>query len=196
MAVFADYVDLRRAVLETVGRTDITDVFPRLVLMAEARFNREFRTRHQMTEATVTISSGTASLPSGFLEALGLFDSNGYEYIAQPIQNAQTASHKQFYAISGSTITTTGADGDKTLIYYTEIPTLTDGGDSDSNWLLANYPGVYLYGVAAEAAKYLRDVEQAQVFAALTGDEMRQVFTDDERTRYSRARVRVAGVTP
>lgn len=193
MAAFTDYVDLRRAVLEQIGRTDITDVFDRLTQFAEARLNRNLRTRHQVTTTALTVSSGSASLPVDFAEVIGVFDTNGREYIAKPIQDVQTAGAQSFYAISGDTLITNGADGTRSLIYYAKLPSLTS---NDSNWLLQDYPSLYLYAVAFEAAKYVRDVEGAAALKQLSDMEERDLHANDARERFSRARVRVAGVTP
>lgn len=193
---FDDLLDLRTAVIEHVGRPDIADVFPRLVKLAEAAFNRRLRMRDQITSTTVTIASGTANLPSDYAEVLGLYDSNGAEYVQQPLHRVKESGTRPFYAISGSTIVTNGYDGDRTLEYYAEVPTLTDGGMTDTNWLLAKYPSIYLYGVGLEAAKYVKDAELASVTRGLLDAEISDAEGDDFRSRYSRARVRIAGVNP
>lgn len=193
---FTDYLDLRTAVLEQVGDTSLSDVFDRLTKLAEARFNRRFRLSDQITTATLTIASGTASLPSDLAEIIGVYDANGFEYVAQPSQNARiTTDHRHFYTIEGDSLKTVGPDGDKTLQYFAKIPTLT-ASPTTSNWLLAGYPGVYLYGVAFEAAKYMRDAESAAQMRALMDAEIAEAISDDNDKRYSRARVRVQGVTP
>lgn len=198
MSAFADFLDLRTAVIEHVGRPDIAEVFPRLVLLAEAGFNRRLRLRDQITSTSVTISSGSAALPSDYLEAIGLYDSNGLEYIQQPIQNVKDTATKtkSYYAINGSNIVTKAADGAKTFEYYAKVPTLTDGGMTDTNWLLTKYPTIYLYGVGAEAAKFARDVDLARVTVELLEMAISEAEADDSRSRYSRARVRIPGIAP
>lgn len=192
---FADQLDLRTAVIEHVGRSDIADVFPRLVKLAESGFNRRFKTQDMITTDTVTIASGVANLPADFIEALGLYDTNGNEYVAQPVQAVKTTGTRPFYAISGGQIVTNGYDGDRTLEYYAKLSTIGDSVTA-TNWLLTKYPHVYLYGVALEAAKYLKDVELAQATKTLLVEAEAEAHADDARARYSRARVRVAGVTP
>lgn len=192
---FTDFLDLRTAVLEHVGRADIADVFPRLVKLAEARFNRELRMTDQITSATVTFTSGTAPLPSDFAEAIGLYNASGYEYVQTPPQSVKPSNTASYYSVVGSNLEANGVSEDRTLQYYAQIPTITDSM-TDTNWLLAKYPGLYLYGVAYEAAKYIRDVELVQVTKALFDAEMIEARTDDQRSRFSRARVRVQGATP
>ncbi len=193
---FTDYLDLRTAVLEQVGDTSLTDVFDRLTQLAEARFNREFRLSQQITSTTLSIASGTATLPTDLVEIIGLYDTNGYEYVAQPSQNARiTTDHRHFYTIENGSLNTVGPDGDKTLQYYAKVPTLT-ASLTTTNWLLSTYPAVYLYGVAFEAAKYLRDAEMSGQMRALMMDEITDAIADDNNKRFSRARVRVQGYTP
>lgn len=196
MTAFADYLDLRTAVVEQSADDRIVDVFPRLVKLCEAYLNRTLRCREQVSETTLSFSSGSASLPSDFAEAIGLYDSNGFEYVQQPLQSVRVSSGTStFYAIGASTITMSAADSDRTLQYYTKIPTITDSM-GDSNWLLQKHPAVYLYGVGYEAEKWRRDVEAAQATRLLLDMEIRAANAADADERYSRSRVRVAGATP
>ena len=194
MPAFADLLDLQTAVVERVKNAGITDVFPQLVRLAESDFNRKLRCAEQVTVAPVTIASGTAALPVDLEEIIGVYDGAGYEYIAQPLQALKTAQSRGYYAISGANIV---APNDETLSveYYASLPTITDSM-TDSNWLLARHPNLYLYGVGMEAAKYLRDDGLMASLAPALDMEFQMVAGADFATRYSRARVRVAGVTP
>lgn len=196
MTAFADFLDLRSAVVEQVGSESIVDVFPRLVKMAETHINRKLRCREQITSTTLTFSNGSASLPSDYLETIGLFDSSGYEYVQQPVQSVKVTNLSQnYFTVLASTIYMTAADADRTLQYYAKVPTITDSMD-DSNWLLQRHPGLYLYAVSFEAAKWMRDVESAQAARGLMNMELDEAAAADYSDRYSRARVRVAGDTP
>lgn len=192
MTAFADYLDLRTAVIETVRDDSITDVFDRLTKMAESRLNREMRCRDQITTTTITVSGGTGALPADFQEMIGVYDSNGYEYVAQPSQ-AVRVDNDSYYTIEGGNLV--ADDREYTVQYYAALSTLT-AGSTTSNWLLQKYPEVYLYSVAVEAAKHLRDTEAGPVLVRMRDDAIREARADDERQRYSRMRVRVAGVTP
>jgi hypothetical protein len=190
---FSDYIDLRTAVIEEVGTADISDVFDRLTKLAEARLNRKLRSRYQITSTPMIVASGSDSLPSDFLEVVGVFDPQGRELLARPHQfTAQTYQSGQ-YSITGTEVLT--ADGTYTLQYYAALPTLT-GSMTTSNWLLANYPAVYLYAVTVEALKHLRRAEDAAVVESVLRDEMGELETDDFSARYARGAVRVQGGTP
>lgn len=191
---FADFLDLRTAVIELVARPDIADVFPRIVALAESRLNRELRMREQITTETVTFTDGRGPLPEDFAEIIGIYDGNGCEYVQQSPQRA-AAGGTAYYSVEGSEIVAPGLSGQVSVTYYATIPSLNDGLDT-TNWLLARYPDIYLYSCGFEAAKYLRDADTAQATRPLMDDAIRTAKADDERARYSRARVRVQGVNP
>jgi hypothetical protein len=194
VSVFADFIDLQTAVVETVARPDITDVMPRLVKQAESDFNRKLRLAEQIDLENVVIASGVGALPADFQELVGVYDTAGYEYIAQPPQMIRIDQTRGYFSIIGTNI---HAPVDETLIvqYYGSIPTIS-GSATATNWLLARYPKLYLYAVSVEAAKHVRDAETAQALMPLLMEEYDAVRADDEGRRYARARVRLPGVTP
>jgi len=197
MAVFNDLLDLRLAVSEHVGNRDITDVFPRLLEMAENVFNKKLRTRKQMTTATLTFTSGSAALPTDCLEIISLFGPVGEPLRATSIADIKAASSAYSqYAIDGLNVLIYGLTGTRELRYFAAIPTLNTGAVTATNWLLADHPMVYLYGVGYEAAKFLRDAELATLTGGLLGDAMSDLKTDDDRERWANGVVRMQGLTP
>lgn len=194
MTAFSDLIDLQTAVIERVKNAKIVDVFPQLVRLAEADFNRRLRCADQVTTSTVTIASGTAVLPTDVQEIIGVYDSAGNEYIGQPLQALKQTQSRGYYAISGGNIVAKN-DETLTLEYYASVPTITDTM-TDTNWILSKHPSLYLYAVAMQAAIYMRDAELVSALTAPLGMEFDAVSGADNAFRYSRARVRVQGVTP
>lgn len=195
MAAFADYLDLQTAVVEYIGAADFVDVFPRLVQLAETGFNRKLRCKDQVTTATVTFTSGVAPLPSNVAEIIGLYSSSGYEYVEQPLQSVTTSGSTTYYAVNGSNLVIYGYSSALTLQYYANIPTLTTT-TTTTNWLLTAAPALYLYATAFEAAKYTGNVELAKAASQLADMELASLQSYDAEARYSRARVRIAGINP
>ena len=165
-----------------------------LVALAQGYINRRLRCQEQITTDTVVITSGSGALPTDFAAMVGVFDTAGREYIGQPLQTLQMTQDRGYYAISGGNIVTKN-DEELSIIYYAKVPTITDSL-TDSNWLLQKHPGLYLYGVGIEAAKYLRDGETVQATMPFLDMEFDAANEQDAQERYGRARVRVQGVTP
>lgn len=177
---FADYLDLRTAVIEQVGNPSVVDVFDRLTKLAENWLTRNLRMQQQLTETNVIVTNGIAALPDDLSEIFGVYDQRGIEVNQKTVQDLQDDPL---------------ADGVYRVQYYAKIPTLT-ASMTTTNWLLQNYPDVYLYAVSYEAARHLRDIEAAQVMLQMRDDAVMNARGADHRTRYARSRVRVAGVTP
>lgn len=182
MAAFNDALDLKTAVGDHVGNRSISDVWPRLVEMAEDDLNSKLRTRDQLMDYTLSFDAGEAALPPDFLEVAAFPDGRGGECYPR-------------YSIDGFTIRLPSRSGDMDFRYYSAIPSLSCSL-SATNWLLRKFPNVYLYGVALQAAKYLKDVEMAQATDQLYSYALQSMRIADERARWANSVVRVAGLTP
>lgn len=196
MAAFQNIIDLRFAVSDHVSNRNISDVFPRLVEMTEAELNRDLRTRHQITDATLTFDEGVSPLPSDFLEILHVYGQCGYQMRAgSQADYVRPGSGWGQYEIGPYNITVNGFSGEKDIQYFAKIQSLTRDSTSN-NWLLSKYPGVYLYGVGLWAAKHLRDAELAAATRALFDAELRALKIDDDRARWANATVQPQGLKP
>jgi len=61
------------------------------------------------------------------------------------------------------------------LHYYQKIPSLI-GSDSNSNWLLTEYPNAYLFGLMTEAAGQGRNAEMAQLYKARRDEVFQEII--------------------
>jgi hypothetical protein len=196
MSALDDYLDLRLAVSEHVGNRAISDVFPRLVQLAETTLNKKLRTRKQMTTATLTFTSGVAPLPTNCLEIISLFNMHKEPMRATSLADVQfEQSSNTQYAIDGTNVVIYGLTGTRELRYFASLPTLTTS-PTTSNWLLADHPHVYLYAVGFEAAKFLRDPELATMTDQLFSNALDEIKIDDDRSRWANGVVRMQAYTP
>jgi hypothetical protein len=197
MAVFAGYFDLRIAVADHVGNSNISDVMSRLTQTAEAWLNQKLRAREQITMDTVTFASGSAPLPADYLEMVALYDVSGrYPLTQGTLQETKRVNSPYWrYAVDGSNIYLYGVTGDRNIEYYAALPTISSSA-AGSNWLLQKYPNAYLYAVSLEAAKFLRDAELTQATATLLQGAMNDLKIDDERAQWGNGAVRLQMQTP
>lgn len=178
MAITSE-TELETAILTWSNRSILAASVPDFIVLTEAIFNygdgspgsedyiAPLRTRDMITlGASVTIASGSGSLPADFLEAIRAYTSthtldyvpaNWYTENYPSGQSTTPAFHtilaSTFY--SGATVT---------LDYYAKIPALAD---TDPNWLLTRAPNAYLHGGLYHLYLYDKDGDKAQIHRQL-----------------------------
>lgn len=195
MVAIGDYAALRIALSEHVSHRNIAPVLPRLVQMAESALNHELRTRYQITYDTLTFVSGVSNLPDDFLEFAHLYGLNGQQYRSGPLSTSRSLTTQwSRYSIDGTKVYIDGFSGDRDLVYFAKLPSLIDS--PNTNWLLVNYPDVYLYAIGLEAAKHLKDADLAASSKEFLTEAMGSLKVDDDRARWANTTVRVQGINP
>lgn len=189
-----DYLSLRLAVSEYVGDMNITDNFDRFTGLAENWLNRNLRHRKMLKTATVSMSSGTGTLPTDFIEMLTVV-SGTTPLRATTVEDVNAlSSHNGRYAINGTSLLIAGATGDQSITYYSKLTALTN--PTDTNWLLADSPELYLYAVATEAARFLRAPDVKAFAEADRAQAIRELEAEDFRNQWANSTVTVSGPTP
>jgi hypothetical protein len=191
MGAFVDYLDLRLAVAEAVGRTDISDVMPRFTKLAESYLNKELRVREMESPATLTFTAGLSPLPSDFLEVKNLWDANGNamrQTTEETVKNER--GFQNGYSVNGTNLFISGLDAaTRDMIYFAALPTLTTS-PATSNWLLQKAENLYLYGITFEVAKWMKDTDLAAKSKGLMDMEMTELRRSDARARWGNAVIR------
>jgi hypothetical protein len=182
------FVDLKSQIATYLNRSNLTAQIPILVQLAETRIyygNKEapfvsepLRIQAMEQSYDVAISAQTAALPSDYLAHRRLYltsdggrldfmmptafwDRYNYGASGQPKKFTIEAGNLVFGPIPDTTYT-------GKLLYYRKFSALA--ADSDTNWILANAPGVYIQGALIEAYRFVRNMEQAQAaLNAFTG---------------------------
>lgn len=194
----ANYGDLKTAIANWLERDDLTARIPEFISLAEDRigFDKRLRVRAMETSADLTISGQTTALPTGFVGARRLYIDGSPKKRMQflpPeefwIRNLATQSGApEFFTYEGDDLVVgpspdTGYTGK--LLYWQKFTVFSD--DSDTNWLLTNARGLYLYGALLEAGPFLGDDARLATWASLWDDAADKVQEADKRDRYSGA---------
>jgi hypothetical protein len=188
-----NYSELKAAIASWAKRSDMTAVIPTLVQLAEARIAREVRVRAQLQITTLTASSGSAALPADFLEFKALV----YAEDATPLRvgsleqvlsdRARISGYRPKFCIVTSDAIQFGpsADASYTLnaAYYGKFPALS--GETDTNWLLTNHPGVYLWAALAEASPWMQEDQRVAVWEAKYAQDKAAMLAADKAAEFS-----------
>lgn len=174
-----NYGTLKTAIATRLSRSNMTALIPDFVTVAHFKMMRgdrgnqmpALRIDDMLTEASLTLSSGSVALPSGYLERKSLYinDTNETTPRFMPVARFNRLGSKtqsgvpQFYTIKGSTLVVAPTSSDTVkFYYYAEID--QPSADSDTNAIFTKAPHAYLYGALAEAYDHIRQMDRAQYY--------------------------------
>lgn len=189
------YATLKTAIADFLNRDDLTSVIPTFIALAEARANRDLRHWRMENRATATLNGQYEALPARFLAPIRLSVSSDTIYELKPISQSvlldlrretlNQSNRPEYYALTqGELEFYPTPDGNYTLemVYYETIQPLSDS--VATNWLLTNYPDVYLYGSLIHTAPYLSDDQRAQIWSALYQSGIDAVNNDEQAAKF------------
>lgn len=162
--------DLRTAALGP--RTDLVSSFDELLALAEQRIYfggdgfEPVRIREMESSDDIAFTDGEADLPDGFLDKRALIwpgysEPVGYEspalFYGQQYAR-QGYPYPLAYTVEGTSIyVSPSLSGTAKLLHYTKAAALAD---DSGNVILANFPGIYLYGLQIEVFRKTRDTDE------------------------------------
>lgn len=165
------YSDLQAAIASWLARSDLTAYIPDFVTLFESNANRRLRVRQMQTTATLSPSSGSASLPSDYLAwrrvtyngaSGGQLEYAAPDWLRAAYPSGQTGTAKYFTIEGSSLIVGPQDDTTLTLLYYQKITALSAG----ANWLFTAHPDLYLFGSLCEAQLFLDDTTRGVLWKA------------------------------
>jgi hypothetical protein len=183
------YSELQTAVANWLHRADLTARIPEFIALAEARLNRDLRLRTMESSEAVstTIGSRFVALPAGFLKPLALFieRSTGRDALTfkpSRLETDATPGEPEFWTVDGANI---AFERPADAVYPMTFRMLKAFALSDAapaNWLLSNYPDLYLAATLAEGFGYLSD-DEALKWVARYGQTLAEVNAKEARSR-------------
>jgi len=188
------YDNLKAEIAEWLNRQDLTAKIPTFITLTETQIERTLRVRQMMARTSLTVDAQYEDLPADYLAL------HNAQLNTTPVQELQyvplneldkvraryynTTGRPRYYSIVGDQIEfapapDTSYDGE--IVYYQKIDRLGDA--TQTNWLLEDYPDLYLFGALMNAAPYLEDDPRV----AMWGQGMQNILEDiriaDERGR-------------
>lgn len=177
-----DYTALLAAVAAYTKRSDTAAMVPTWISLAEVKLARELRHYRGLTRTTITADAEFQDAPDDLIaiRSARLTDSPFW-----PLQQLTTEQldERRATRVSGTvdSIALVGAElgfspppaapgYDVELSYYAALPALTVA--APTNWVLANFPDLYLWGVLAEASNYYEDDESLMKYGPMFRDAL------------------------
>lgn len=190
----ATYSDLKSAVANWLARADLTSVIPDFITIAHAALMRDLRghARLQIRNASFSIAAEYVAAPNDFLELVSMYlNTNPRVYLYGGDRNETTADVPIRVEVVGSTAGGTESfrfspppdtTYTATVEYYGKLAAMSQ--NSDTNWILTDYPMLYLYRALQEGATYLQDPAKAQQYGALYEDALAKAMQAGNRAHW------------
>jgi len=186
----SNYGELKTAVANWLHRSDLTAVIPDMILMGEARLNRELRLQDMIATETgnLSTSGSTLALPERYLDKVQFrLDSRLVElvYVVPESLADYTGETLQTRKPEHYTITNQieldalpDADYAYTLKFFKGYRLTSD---SETNYLLTTYPQAYLYAAKVHAGIYTLDDQAASNAEGLLQAELASIKKAEAR---------------
>jgi len=191
------YNDLRQALIDwpdLQGEVDLDSYADTLITLGESRINVTLRLRRNIKSLVVVdgIEVTSYQLPDDFLEVDRVLGPDGVPLLyrsqdqVSTLQNPEGAQYDACtYSIDGNFLIFAGPITSFELSYYAKLQPLES---TDTNWLYALAPGLYLYSALIEAAVFSKESEQE---TARYSDQFEriasQVLALDDASNYPRS---------
>ena len=193
-----NYGNLQTSIADWLNRSDLTNVIPDFIKLAETQLNREIRHYKMHNKATANIETQYSATPTDWLQSIRfhlndtsatLLKQTSPEEIAKLRDDADDAKGKpQYYSHVGDLIEvfpSPSANFQGELLYYQSIPSLGSTPETSTNWLLAMSPDAYLYGSLLQASPYLQNDERMAVWGATYEGIINAINGESDNTRHS-----------
>lgn len=189
--MISNYSELQTEMESWLHRDDLTSKLPDFIKMGEGVLNRKLRTADMETRATTAMgtTSRFMALPAGFIEMRSMV-------IQDPVQEILYLAPRKLREYVTSE-TATGIPDHFTIkdeIEFNCIPASAylleqhylkgyDLATDTTNWLLTNYPELYLHACLAPAALFARDSDLYSTMAGLRDQGIAEVNRAESRKR-------------
>lgn len=199
------YASLQNSIVRWARKTgdmEFSDTVPDFIRLCEADINRTMRMREMEKTTTLAASSNEITLPSDYIEwrvvtamttppVVMTPATRGLQ--AQTYANSTDPNPRYFYIAATKLVVTPAFTGNVKLDYYGEITPLTTS--ATSNFMLTDYPNVYLFGSLVQAGSYLGDDPRVAMWREQYEKAKAEAMARDRVSQFGR-RAAVGGPAP
>lgn len=189
------YTSLTTAVASNwMHRSDLGTVVEDFIDLFESDFNSSMRLAQMQQSTSISSTAGYLPHPSQWRSWKQLELQNGTDRynlvpISEESQILETGREgnttPRYYVVRNDKTylyPPPAANVTVNTIYYEGITSLSTS--KPSNWLLASYPGAYLYGALNEAAPYVVDDVRVPLWKAKLQETLQKLLVESDRIGY------------
>jgi len=193
--------ELKAEIANTLNRSDLTASIPGWISLSEVDIRSRFRTADMQTSTALTMTAGTATLalPADFGELIRFqytADGQTIEIGNAPFspmtqgESSGVPGYPRELSIVGSNFVlkpTPNSAFPVLLYYFRNVPALDLTDEDDTNWLLTDYPNVYLYGALLSALPKIGNDVRREIWSQFYEAGLENVKNNDRSKRFAKA---------
>ena len=186
---------IKSAVSDWLDRDDIATVVDQFITLTETRLYSVLRVRQMETALSLTISSGTVTLPADFLEFKHAYvdgaptqslEFKGVDWIYKNYPTRSSGSKPVYAAVDAGTVLF-GPYPDSNYVikgtYYAK-PAALVVTTNETNFLTTSYPDILLYGALVQSSYYLGQDERLIGWQAGYDEALNRLMDADKKERF------------
>lgn len=168
------YSELKTALANWSKRTDLSTVLGDFIALAEARIQRSLLARAQEVETELTMVAGSryVALPADFDSPRALWLKANLpreelpQVLPEQLTGSNTSGYPEAWAIDGSNIAFDKPASSAWAFDFRYCKPLSLSDSTTTNYILTNYPDVYLFGALVELHDYTFNGEKSAMCEA------------------------------
>lgn len=187
-----NYGELKTAISNWSIDNNLSDRIPEFIALCESRVRSDIELVSQEVTETLAISSELTAYNPGLIQVKRLNIQGNPPNILQYRTNQQISlldysevGKPKFYTITGDNIRvypTPNQAYTADITYTKALDAFVD--DADTNYILSNFPGVYLYGSLLELSKYVQDNEETERYSTLYLGAVKDVMRSEVKKKF------------
>jgi hypothetical protein len=175
--LITDYASLQTAMGKWLNRSDLATMLPVFIQQCESGLRRIIKTKHKaLISTTVSAGDGSVALPTDLIavESVAISDPVRFQGELNVTTYADLLDDRRMHVVAGCPQTCAVvnealylsplADGVYTLVVQVEGPFVPLSDSATTNWILDDYPDVYLYGSLMHSSPYIKDDERVALW--------------------------------
>lgn len=167
----SNYTELKAAVAQWMRRADLTAEIPDYITLAEKKIVKILKIRGQETETTLTPNSGdsTVALPSDYGSPIALWNALSdrikiNQVMPEALEYDDTPGTPDYWAVDGANIRFDCRLDGAIPFAFRYVKTFELSDVNPTNFILTEWPDVYLYGALTEGFLAVYDEQRAAVW--------------------------------
>lgn len=179
-----------------MNRADLTDDIPTYIQLAEATIRRTLRTKHKATQTINTVAdTGEYTLDSDVIESYSAYVTSPLNYqgsldslprgaLYDKRRLHRSASNPRWINIVNTSVLLAPIPNAVFIIEILQEVLSALSDVNTTNYILLNYPDVYLYGALVHSAPFLKEDERVQTWQGFFKKALRELEVAQDRNEY------------